>query len=197
MWVSGSYDHTVKIWDTRTRQATITHDHGFAVEDVLVLPSGGLIVSAGDNQIKVWDVLAGKLLHCFSNHQKAITSLALDSTGSRLLSASLDHHVKFYDISSFSVTHSMKYEQPVMCVGLSPDNRALAVGMADGTLSIKRMEVSWLATVRPPPPHRRTALHRTITSVLVVLSSTSVVPQLTTDPLFCALVTLDLSTERR
>ena len=54
-----------------------------------------MALTAGGNEIKVWDVLGGgKLLHTFSNHQKNVTGLAFDGTGSRLLSCGLDGHVK-------------------------------------------------------------------------------------------------------
>ena len=68
--------------------------HGHPVEDILVFPTGGLLLSAGSNIIKIWDTLSGRCVQSISNHQKAITALCLDSQGKRLLSASLDHHVK-------------------------------------------------------------------------------------------------------
>lgn len=78
------------------------------------------------------------MLHTFSNHQKTITSLALDSSQSRLLSGSLDHSVKIYDLSTYKVTHSLKYAAPVLTVAMSPTNETLAVGLLDGTLSVRR-----------------------------------------------------------
>ena len=50
--------------------------------------------------IKVWDLLSQspRPLHAFANHAKTITSLATDPEGGRLLSASLDGHVKIYDV---------------------------------------------------------------------------------------------------
>ena len=44
-WASGSYDHTVKLWDNRdgSRDAALTLDHGCPVEDIAWLPSGSLM----------------------------------------------------------------------------------------------------------------------------------------------------------
>ena len=60
MWASASYDHTIKLWDTRTVGAdkahspsVMTFDHGEAVEALLILPNGGTVLSAGGNEIKV------------------------------------------------------------------------------------------------------------------------------------------------
>jgi WD40 repeat protein len=56
-------------------------------------------LGAGSDTIKVWDVVGGcRLVHSFSNHAKTITALALDAEGTRILSASLDSHVKVYDV---------------------------------------------------------------------------------------------------
>lgn len=48
---AGSYDHTVRLFDARTKSSVMTIEHGHPVESVLLFPSGGLLVSAG-NSIK-------------------------------------------------------------------------------------------------------------------------------------------------
>lgn len=45
--ISGSYDHTVKMFDARTNKNVLCVEHGQPVESVLLFPSGGLLVSAG------------------------------------------------------------------------------------------------------------------------------------------------------
>ena len=60
------------------------------------------------------------------------------STSPRLLTGSLDGHVKVHELDSFKVTHSAKYPGPVLSVAMSPDANALAVGMANRLLSIRR-----------------------------------------------------------
>ena len=91
--LSGSYDHTIRLWDTRADSAPIVLDHGAPVESLLVFPSGAACISAGGNFIKVWNLLCGgKLMAGFSNHQKTITSLGFDGTCQRLLSGGLDRY---------------------------------------------------------------------------------------------------------
>ena len=92
--MSGSYDHTVKLWDRRqAHSATTSFDHGCPVEAICLLPNGSLLASAGGHEIRIWDLLAGKLLTVMSPHNKTITSLGLASNGTRLVSASLDRQV--------------------------------------------------------------------------------------------------------
>jgi U3 small nucleolar RNA-associated protein 15 len=56
----------------------------------------------------------------------------------RLLAGSLDGHVKVFELDAFTVTHASKYPAPVLSLGLSGDAGLLAVGLADGTLTVRR-----------------------------------------------------------
>lgn len=104
----------------RTRDEVMSMNHEAAVEFVLVFPGGNIAISAGGNYFKVWDLLSGgRELQTVSNHQKVITSLALNGEGTRLLSAGLDHHVKIYDVKDYSVVASMTYTAPILSLGIS------------------------------------------------------------------------------
>mmetsp|Transcript_26592 Transcript_26592/g.52409 ORF Transcript_26592/g.52409 Transcript_26592/m.52409 type:complete len:538 (-) Transcript_26592:185-1798(-) len=151
-WFTGSYDHKIKCWDTRANMCVMTMEHGDPLEDILILPSGGLLLSAGGTELKVWDLMAGgKLVDTLCNHQKALTSLCLDAGATRVISGSLDHQVKIYDIATFGVTHSFVFDAEVTSVALSPDNTSLAVGMLDGTLEVRKRETK----VAAPTQERR------------------------------------------
>jgi len=149
LWVSGGYDHKLNVWDARaltsgaaaSQTAAMTFDHGAPVEACLMLPGGGLLLSAGGNECKVWDLLSGgRLVHKFSAHQRTVVALALDGTQTRILSGGLDGHLKIYDVATYRVVHGLKYASPVLGVGVSPDNELLAVACADGALSVRRRE---------------------------------------------------------
>lgn len=43
-----------------------------------------------------------------------------------------------YELDTFQVTHASKYPSPVLSLGLSPNCGLLAVGMANGMLSVRR-----------------------------------------------------------
>ncbi|NWH54580.1 UTP15 protein, partial [Fregata magnificens] len=121
VFITGSYDHTVKLFDARTKSSVMTIEHGQPVESVLLFPSGGLLVSAGGRYVKVWDVLkGGQLLVSLKNHHKTVTCLCLNSSGQRLLSGSLDRHVKIYSTTSYKVVHSFNYATSILSLALSP-----------------------------------------------------------------------------
>eukprot|EP00794_Sanderia_malayensis_P009625 gene9625-10610_t len=155
--ITGSYDHTVKLWDIRANKSTLTVDHGDPVESVLLYPNCGMCISSGSNRIKVWDVFAGgKLLFNVSNHSKSITAMCFDGSYTRLLSGSIDRHVKVYDTQDFSVVSSLDYPSAILSIGISPTGSHLVVGMADGLISIKERakkkepETSFVEMREPP-----------------------------------------------
>lgn len=139
--LSGSYDNTVKMFDTRTEKAVITVNHGSPIESILFLPSGSIFLSAGGTDIKIWDTIAGgKLLGSISQHHKTITCLRLASNNKRLMSASLDRHVKIYDLNTYKVVHTLDYPNAVLSLGVSKTDDTVVAGLVDGLVSIRRME---------------------------------------------------------
>ncbi|XP_022110346.1 U3 small nucleolar RNA-associated protein 15 homolog [Acanthaster planci] len=138
IWLTGSYDHKVKLFDLRTQASVLTLDHGHPVESVLMFPGGGMFLSSGGNCVKVWDALAGgKLLAAVSNHHKTITSMCFNGARNRLLTASIDRHVKVYDVASYKLVASLDYPAPILSMGVSPTDSTVVVGMSSGLISIR------------------------------------------------------------
>ncbi|KAJ8984640.1 hypothetical protein NQ317_009868 [Molorchus minor] len=139
--LSGAYDNIVKMYDTRAQQEVLFCDHGSPIESLLFLPSGGIFLSAGGTDIKIWDSIAGgKLLGNISQHHKTITCLRLASENKRLLSSSLDRHVKVYDITTFKAVHTLDFPNAILSLGVSKNDDTVVAGLVDGLVSICRRE---------------------------------------------------------
>lgn len=157
--ISGGYDGKIKMYDTRTQQIAYSIDHGSPVESLLFLPTGGIFISAGGTEMRVWDAFAGcRLLTKISQHHKTITSLRLGSNGKRLLSGSLDRHVKIYDVATYQTVHTLDFPNAVLSLGVAPGDQTVVAGMVDGLISIQNMEVdrskdeiTKRSTNKPPP----------------------------------------------
>ena len=91
--LTGSYDHTVKMIDTRLNSVVMSVDHGEPIENILMFPSSNMFISCGGNSIKIWDVLkGGNLMKTIVNHHKTVTSLAFSHNYKYLLSGGLDRY---------------------------------------------------------------------------------------------------------
>lgn len=70
--------------------------------------------------MKVWDALAGgRLLAKLSQHHKTVTCLKITSNGHRILSGSLDRHIKIYDSGTYKTVHTLDYPNSVLSMGIS------------------------------------------------------------------------------
>ncbi|GFZ19494.1 transducin family protein [Actinidia rufa] len=146
LFVTGSYDHTIRLWDVRVSSggSMMEVNHGKPVEDVIFLPSGGLIAMAGGDSVKIWDVIGGgKLLYSMERHNKTVTALCVGKIGkesgeeaqqNRILSVSLYGYMKVFDYAKFKITHSMRFPSPLLSVGFSPDCLTRIIGTSNGKI---------------------------------------------------------------
>ncbi|CAI5971751.1 unnamed protein product, partial [Closterium sp. NIES-64] len=175
LWASGSYDHSVLVWDVRVRDPVLRFQHAHPVEDVLFYPNGTMLAVAAGPQVAVWDMLKGgasttplpssqqqdsaaltpaaaatshsRPLYILGNHQKAVTCLHVTppiSLGNgdppfpaRMLTGSLDGHVRVFSLSDYKVKHMARYDGPILSLGMSARGTTLAVGMAGGQMAIR------------------------------------------------------------
>lgn len=151
LFATGSYDRTACLWDVRgpsPSKPILEFSHGSPVEDVLFLPSGGMVATAGGNCVKLWDVVAGgRLVYTIESHNKTVTALCLGKwvvnggdSQPRLLSVGLDGYLKVFDFAAFKITHSRRYPAPLLSVGFSPDCSGHAVGSSNGILFISKLK---------------------------------------------------------
>ncbi|KAI5300031.1 hypothetical protein KEM56_002801 [Ascosphaera pollenicola] len=143
MLMSGSYDGTVRLWDSRAQgRSVLTFKMPAPIENILSLPSGTTVLAAAENQIAVLDVVAGRPLHTIQSHQKTVTSLSLASAGERVVSGALDGHLKVFETTGWNVVAATKYPSPILSLavlgsGINREDKHLAVGMQSGLLSIR------------------------------------------------------------
>ena len=143
---TGGYDHLCKLWDVRCpsgNNQVAEFDHGLPVESVAFFPSESLVLTVGGQRLSCWDVTGGKLLYRFDAHQKTISTVrVVDVEGQlRVLTGSLDGHVKVFDPANFKMLYACKYPAPVMSLDIAKDSNTLAVGLADGALSFRKRRI--------------------------------------------------------
>uniref|UniRef100_A0A8C2K4Y5 U3 small nucleolar RNA-associated protein 15 homolog n=1 Tax=Cyprinus carpio TaxID=7962 RepID=A0A8C2K4Y5_CYPCA len=154
--VSGSDDLTCRVWDvpSAVELSSITEHTDyiralapsklnpdlfvtelFFSSDVLFYDSG--VCVTGGRYVKIWDLLkGGQELVSLKNHHKTVTCACLSSVGNKLLTGSLDRHVKVYN-SSYKVVHNFDCDASILSMAVAPDDEVVAVGMTNGVLSVR------------------------------------------------------------
>jgi eukaryotic-like serine/threonine-protein kinase len=136
---SGSYDQTVKIWDSATgKELFDLKGHSGPVTSVAFSPDGQrLAAGERDGTVKIWNSAAGKPLFVLKGHANWVTSVAFSPDGQRLASGSYDQTVKIWDSATGKELFSLKgHASTVMSVAFSPDGQRLASGSSDNTVRI-------------------------------------------------------------
>lgn len=147
LWAVGSYDHHLRVYDLRTRGAPIFDiDHGAQVDDVHLLPGGGLAMSVGGPDARVWNLLGGGAITAtLRSHAKAVTCAAVRPDG-RVFTGGLDAAVKVHNVATWEVMHTYFYSAQVLSVGASADGSRIGVGLLDGTAVVRHKDRAAAAT---------------------------------------------------
>jgi WD40 repeat protein len=96
---SGSWDNTVRIWDTQTGgQLAMLEDHTSAVWSVVFSPDGTRIaLGSEDKTVRIWDTHTGRQLALLEDHAEAVRSVVFSPDGTRIASGSYDNTVRIWD----------------------------------------------------------------------------------------------------
>jgi len=137
--VSGSYDATVRCWDTRSKSKEpiqILNDAKDSIPSVQI-SDHTILTGSVDGYLREYDLRLGKLTEdCMG---ESITSVSFTNDGQCLLASSLDSRIRLIDRYSGELLNSFKGHQSstykIDCC-LSHDDKYVVSGSEDGSLFI-------------------------------------------------------------
>ena len=89
--ITGSYDHTAKIWKKNKEKPEFTlKGHDFTVYDIYECKNGNILTASGDGTIKLWDIKTKKCIQTFIGHTDYVVSLYC-TKGNEIISGSYDN----------------------------------------------------------------------------------------------------------
>ena len=152
---------TVKIWDTRSGQVQRNYSHGVPVNDVVIHPNQGELISCdrGGN-VRIWDLGENKCSHqLVPEEDKSVASVTVATDGSLLcaaVSSSVNGNVFVWrlitvkDVTSLvPVARFKAHGTYITRILLSPDVRKLVTCSADHTARIWSVDLENATTTSP------------------------------------------------
>jgi WD40 repeat protein len=103
--------------------------HTQGIESMIISPDGQLLLSAGDEIIRVWQLANGELLTTLPGHLHSVTSLGLSKDGRLLASGSRDRTICLWRLPEGNLLHNLSaHVASVWCLGMTGDGKILASG---------------------------------------------------------------------
>ncbi|KAH0946147.1 hypothetical protein HN011_001484 [Eciton burchellii] len=141
---------SVKLWNRPTLACLRTVECGYALSVTFVPGDRHLIVGLKDGKMLIIDIASGDILEEVAAHSKELWSVTLLPDLKGIASGGGDHTVKFWNfeliqdsdnqikakVLSVLHTRTLKLEESVLCVRISPNNRFVAVSLLDSTIKI-------------------------------------------------------------
>ena len=127
--VSGSWDKTVRLWDTDTGKNLLTIDRQLSeVPSVAFSPDGKRVASGGYNElIKLWDTADGTEMLMLRGRPSADTSIAFSPDGKLLAAGCCDYSAKIWNTTDGKELFTLRgHSGTVLSVAFSPDGKRVA-----------------------------------------------------------------------
>ncbi|HEY9608286.1 protein kinase domain-containing protein [Allocoleopsis sp.] len=135
--VSGSEDHTLKVWDISTAQEIRTlAGHSAFVRSVAISPNGQFLASAADDTIKLWELKTGEEIRTLSGHSSVIQRIAFSPDGQILASAGNDKTIKLWNPNTGEVIRTLSAPNIIEALSFSPDGQTIATGDWDSHVKL-------------------------------------------------------------
>lgn len=123
----------VSLWDVATGElrSVIALNQG-DVRALAVAPNGQSFVTAGIDDIRVWQTTTGARLASWKGHAAPVEALAYAADGLLLASGSRDSTIKLWDTRTWKLVRTLNGSRaPVLTLAFAPDSKTLASGCAD------------------------------------------------------------------
>ncbi|MFQ5954052.1 MAG: caspase family protein [Kiloniellales bacterium] len=145
---TGGRDGVARFWNTATgTPAGSLASDGGPIEAALFSPSGRtLLLGGADGVVRLYDRAAGEEIRRFAAHQGAVTRLTLDADGRLLGTAGADGQVRLWTVGPGPLAAAAEVKPlallggaaqvPGMAIAFSPDRRHMAIGAADGSVTL-------------------------------------------------------------
>src|SRR6266566_2762588 len=135
---SGSWDHTVQVWNVDTGVLSFTYSYDEIVNTLAWSPDGRYIAVGGSNRwIDVLNAKKGNLVLTYYGHDNVVNTLAWSPDSRYIASGDRDHIVQVWNAKTGRLLFTYKgHTNEVWALAWSPDGRYIASGSWDHTVQV-------------------------------------------------------------
>ena len=110
--VSGSYDKTLRVWDSSSGACLrVLEGHTSDVSSVCALGDGRIVSGSEDNTLRVWDSSSGPCLRVLERHTRGVLSVRALEDGC-IVSGSVDKALRVWDSGTFAYRETVASNSP-------------------------------------------------------------------------------------
>lgn len=138
--MTGSYDKTIKIWNTDTGELirTLT-GHKMGIKS-LVFDDQKLISAGLDSTIKVWNWRTGECISSYNGHREGV--ITVDFLDKIIVSGSADKTINVWHVDTRTCYTLRGHEDWVTCVKIHANSKCLFSSSDDSTIKLWDLETN-------------------------------------------------------
>ncbi|BAU03010.1 uncharacterized protein HKW66_Vig0124930 [Vigna angularis] len=132
LMISAGYKGDIKVWDFKERDLKSRWEIGSSVVKIVYHRYNGLLATVADDlTIRLFDVVALRLVRKFEGHTDRITDLCFSEDGKWLLSSSMDGSLRIWDVILARQLDAIHVDIPITALSLSSNMDILATTHVD------------------------------------------------------------------
>ena len=145
--LTGSTDHTAKLWGLEGHEIQTFSGHKNSVESVAFSPDGKRVLTGSmDSTAIVWD-LYGKVIQTLTGHGDPIESVAFSPDGKYVLTGGRNNKARLWSLEDGRIIQTLKgHKKDVNTVAFSPDGKQILTSSKDSTAKIWNLNGEVLQT---------------------------------------------------
>ncbi|MEA5515299.1 serine/threonine-protein kinase [Nodularia sp. UHCC 0506] len=117
--------------------AKVLPGHEHLVLSVAISPDSQILVSSGDRNIKVWNLVTGKEIAILKSHFQRVNVVAISPDGRTVVSGSDDKTIKIWDLPTGELIRTLRgHSDSIQAIAISPDGKTLVSGSDDHTIRL-------------------------------------------------------------
>nr|TKS09579.1 transducin family protein [Populus alba] len=130
--ISAGYHGDVKVWDFKGRTLKSRWEVGCSLVKIVYHRLNGLLATVADDfVIRLFDVVAMRMVRKFEGHTDRITDLCFSEDGKWLLSSSMDGTLRIWDVILARQIDAVHVDVSITALSLSPNMDVLATTHVD------------------------------------------------------------------